>query len=317
MSRYAEAVKRLLAAAIIGGVAYFFYRALRQNWGDIQAAKLRFDYPLLLAAAVTTLIYYLLATFAWHRTVNRLSETRQLTLSQSVAAMNASGLTKYLPGKFWSYALQAYWLGGAGFSKSLVVFANLLNLAVASVTALLLGALCLVLAPTKISPVLCWSALLALLVADAALILFYEPVFSLLSALAKRAFKREIGFFRVPIRLSLELHALHFSAAIITGVATYLVCLGVGYTIGPSDVMRVVAAAVVADVAGLLAVIAPGGLGVREGVMFLILDGISLASLPLVLPIATRSVNLLVDIVLGAVALALLRKHSAQGWSSP
>jgi hypothetical protein len=41
--------------------------------------------------------------------------------------------------------------------------------------------------------------------------------------------------------------------------------------------------------------------------MFFLLGGVSLGSLPLVLPLASRLVNMLVDIGLGAVAIRLLR----------
>jgi uncharacterized membrane protein YbhN (UPF0104 family) len=77
------------------------------------------------------------------------------------------------------------------------------------------------------------------------------------------------------------------------------------------------ASSLIADVIGFVAFIVPGGLGVRESAMFLVLDGVSLSTLPLVLPIATRSVNMLSDVVLGGLALKLLRKYSAEGWSAP
>jgi uncharacterized membrane protein YbhN (UPF0104 family) len=78
----------------------------------------------------------------------------------------------------------------------------------------------------------------------------------------------------------------------------------------------VISASMISDVIGFLAFIVPGGLGVREGIMYLLLEGISLKPLQLVLPVASRVVTMLVDILLGLVALRLLRTHAARGWSA-
>jgi uncharacterized membrane protein YbhN (UPF0104 family) len=316
MSRYAEAAKRLVSVTIVVGVAFFFYRAVRRNWGDIQAAQLKLDYPLLLIAAVLMLICYLLSTYAWQLTINGLSE-RKLTMRQSVAAVNGSGLTKYLPGKFWSYALQMYWLGAAGFSKSLILYANIVNLVIACITSLVFGCLGLALTSHGIPPFVTWPALVVVLLVDIAIIRLYSPAFSLLVSLANRLFKRDIQYFQLPLRLNLELHALYFGSAIASALSAYVVCFAVGYRIGPNDGLLVASSSLIADFAGFVAFIVPGGLGVRESAMFLLLNGISLGSLPLVLPIATRAVNMVVDVVLGGMALKLLRKYSAEGWGAP
>lgn len=316
MSRYAETVKRLVSAAIIGGVAFFFYRAVQKNWSEIQSAQLKLDYPMLLVATVLIVVAYLLSTYGWQLTINGLSE-RKLTLRQSIAAVNGSGLTKYLPGKFWSYALQMYWLGSAGFSKSLVLYANVINLVVACITASLFGCLGLALTDNRLPPLFTWAAVAGVLLVDAAIIRLYSPIFSRLIALANRVFKREMQYFQLPLRLNLELHAVFFASATASSLSAYFVALAVGYKISFNDGLVVASSSLVADVMGLLAFITPGGLGVRESVMFLLLKGVSVGSLPLVLPIATRSVNMVVDVVLGSVALKLLRKYSAERWGAP
>jgi glycosyltransferase 2 family protein len=66
---------------------------------------------------------------------------------------------------------------------------------------------------------------------------------------------------------------------------------------------------IIADVTGFVAIIVPGGLGVREGVMYLLLTGVSTTALSLLLPIATRVVTMLVDISLGTTAVVLLNSY--------
>jgi hypothetical protein len=316
MSRSADHAKRLIALVIVAGVAFFFYREFRRNWAAMQAAKLELDYTMLCAAAVLVLGASLLSTQAWHATVNGLSMPRKLSFKESVAAMNASGLAKYLPGKFWTYALQMYWLGAAGFSKSLVLYANLVNLVISVLVTLILGLTGLLLSQSQIPALGLAVALAVVLIGDLVAIRFYSALFSSFVRLAGRLLKREIQYFQLSLRLTLELHAVHLGGAILHGFATYLVCLGIGFEISAREACLVISASMVSDVAGFLAFVVPGGLGVREGVMYLLLEGISTKPLQLVLPVASRVVSMLVDILLGAVALKLLRTYAARGWSS-
>jgi uncharacterized membrane protein YbhN (UPF0104 family) len=253
------------------------------------------------------LLGYLLSTYGWHVTVNALSDSSKLTFTESVATFNASSLTKYLPGKVWSYALQMYWLGARGFSKSLVVYVNIVNLVVSLVTTLLVGLVCLVFSSSRLPLSLTLGALGLVVVLDLGIIKLYSPVFGALVAFVNRRFKREIRYFPLSVRLMLELQVVYLLSALAFGASTYLVCLGISYPLRGSDAPLVAAASLISDVVGFLAIIVPAGLGVREGLMFFLLGGVSLGSLPLVLPLASRLVNMLVDIGLGAVAIRLLR----------
>lgn len=55
------------------------------------------------------------------------------------------------------------------------------------------------------------------------------------------------------------------------------------------------------------------GLGVREGVMYALLGGAASGSRAVLVPLAARAVNMLVDVVLGGTAVELLKDLSAAG----
>jgi uncharacterized membrane protein YbhN (UPF0104 family) len=74
-----------------------------------------------------------------------------------------------------------------------------------------------------------------------------------------------------------------------SGLAAYLLCVGIGFDIPPQKLFSIVAAALISEVAGFLAIIVPGGLGVKESVMYLILRADSSQTLALILPLALRS----------------------------
>ena len=311
MARTRRLVKSALSAAIIAAVAVFFYRAFQRNWAEIEAAQLRLEAVPLLGAGALMLLGYLLSTYGWHVTVNALSDSSKLTFTESVATFNSSSLTKYLPGKVWSYALQMYWLGAAGFSKTLVVYVNIVNLVVSLVTTLLVGLLCLVFSTSRLPLSATLSALALVVILDLGIIKFYSRVFGAVVAFVNRRFKREIRYFPLSTRLMLELQIIYLLSAVAFGASTYLVCMGISYPLAGRDAPLVAAASLISDVVGFLAIVVPAGLGVREGLMFFLLGGVSLGSLPLVLPLASRLVNMLVDVGLGALAIRLLRGLTA------
>jgi len=128
-----------------------------------------------------------------------------------------------------------------------------------------------------------------------------------LVALVNRVFKRNLSAFDVTKSLLLELHSIHAAAAVLSGLAAYLFCFAIGYRIDFDRSLIVIGSSTLGDVVGFLAIIVPGGLGVREGLMYKILEGQTTGSLALVLPVASRLLNMFVEIALGLVALRLLR----------
>ena len=301
-------VKRTLAAVVVIGVAYFFYSSFRLHWVNIRSQALNLDYPYLAASFLFMFTTYLLPTYGWHLALNTLSLTRKVTFAQSIATVNTSNLTKYIPGKLWSYALQMYWMSNEGFSKSLIAYVNLLNLAISIVATMIIGILFLLASPKLVPSSITVPALVSLVLFDVVFVLFNAPVTNRLIKLFNAVFQRNVQQFAVPRRLLLELHLIHMLAAFSLGIGAYLLCYGIGLAIAPGTGSLVIASLLISDVIGFLAVIVPGGLGVREGMMYLMLRTSSSVSVALLLPVASRIVMMVVEVLLGAIALVLLRR---------
>ena len=289
---------------------YFFYRAFRRNWADIKAHEFRIAPLYLAGSALALLAACLLATLAWYTAMNSLARSK-IGFRQSVAAVNASSLTKYIPGKVWSYALQLYWLDALGFSKALIVYVNLVNLLLSLGMSMLLGLACLLFTHSGVPLGPVTYALVGLLIADVCCVLFNRPILKGLFALANRLFKRNFSYFEVSKALLLELHLIHLVAAVASALGAYLFCFAIGYDVEVERALLVIGSSLVAEVVGFLAIVVPGGLGVREGLMYAMLGGQTAGSLAIVLPIASRMLNMFVDVLLGAVALKLLRSLAA------
>ena len=310
-----NAVKYVLSTVIIFGVAFFFYRAFQKNWANIQSQTFRLDYTFLLLSFGAMLATYLLSTYGWYLAINTLSDRARITFPQSIATVNSSSLVKYIPGKIWSYALQMYWLVRAGFSKSLIVYVNVINLFISIITSVIAGLVFLLFSTNKFPFAATFSLLLVLIILDISCVACNAATFNGILALINRLFNRDIKYFDISKKLMLDLHLIHFAAAFTFGIGAYLLSLGIGYHVGPDKILLVMSSLLISDVIGFLALIVPGGLGVREGVMYLILGGGATGSLSLLLPVTSRMVNMLVDIFLGAIALRLLRNFIKTDWA--
>lgn len=302
-----RALKYFVYALVLGAIAYFFYRAFQRNWDKVRSHAFVFDYVALALAVVSLLATYLIATWGWHRSINALSRGSQLSMAQSMAAVNSSNLTKYLPGKVWAYALQLYWLSGAGFSKALVTYVNVINLGISVVTTLMAGLLLLLWSPGQLGFGATLAALLVVVSADILGVRFHAPLLRAALSLVSRWLKRDLTYFEPPRRVWLELHALHLAAAFAFGLAAYFTALGIGYPLPLARAPLVMSALLIADLVGFVAIFVPGGLGVREGFMYMMLGGGASGALALTLPLAIRMLNMVVDLALGGLALHLSR----------
>jgi len=307
MSRFRTSLRPLLSIVIIAATGYFFFRAFRRNWASVRAHEFQIA-PLYLTLAVSAaIVTTMLATFAWQLAINKLSKREPIDFRQSIATVNASGLTKYIPGKVWSYALQMYWLNRLGISKGLIVYVNLVNQLISMGMAVALGLGCLLLSSSSFPRHLALATLVGLLMLDACCVIFNRAILNGLILLVNRLSKKKFGYFEVTKRVLFELHAVHLLAAVTYGLSASLCCLGVGYELPPGRALLVVAASLLSEVGGFLAIVVPGGLGVREGLMYTLLGGAAGGSLTLILPVASRVMNMGVDVLLGLVALRLLR----------
>jgi uncharacterized membrane protein YbhN (UPF0104 family) len=301
-------IKIVISFLIVAAVSYFFFREFQKNWLSIRSFELKFNTYFVFLSCTAVGINYLLTTYGWHYTLNSLSGSRKLTYPESIAIVNTSNLTKYIPGKIWSYALQVYWLSKEGFSNSLVLYVYVVNIVVVSLASLMLGVGYLIIFPVSIPPSVTVPLLLILLMFDMTFIEFNSTLFKRGISMVNKLFNRNMEYFETPRSLLLHLHLIHFVSAFFFGMGAYLVCFGIGFDLPQGSMPAVMSSLMISDVIGFFAIIVPGGLGVREGVMYMVLRGVSSGALPLMLPIAARIVSMLADVVLGLTGFMTLKK---------
>lgn len=301
---------RLVFLAVFTGTAWFFFTELRANWASVQLAGLRFHAPGMLAALAMVLASYLVVGVAWHEGINACPVGQRTGLGTSMAVVNITQMTKYLPGKVWSYALQMFLMEGRGVPRTFVLYVNILVTLSMLLLAAIPGLLYVALSVHQVPRFLSVPLLFSVAAAYGGLLFLNGRVMRLIVRLAERIFRTNAGFYEVPLPVLLRMQAWLFLGSALFGLAACAVCYGIGWPVTAALVFPVAAATLLSDLIGFIMLPAPGGLGIREGAMFVLLDDISGKSVALLLPLVVRSVTLASDLILGISAFILFRSHA-------
>jgi glycosyltransferase 2 family protein len=256
----------LLGLAIV----WFAARALVSNWDQLRAQPLEWQIApgWILASAVIVWLMYAVLIAAWHTLLAGWGQ--RIDYWNAARIWIVSNLGKYLPGKVWAVAGMALMSQQAGVAPwaatSSAVILQLLSIGTGAAIVGLTGADALETAHPGARLAL-WLLLAAAL--GGVLLLFWPPVLERMLALALPAANRPA---RPPVReLGFGIVA-NLLAWFGYGIALWLLARG----FLPDAGLRLQPAVVVftaSYLAGFLALLVPGGLGVREGVFILMLQG--------------------------------------------
>ncbi len=260
------------AVQLLAGIAivWFAAQALARNWDQLRAQPLDWRIEpgwILLSAATVWLMYaVLIATWrhllsGWGQRVDRWTAARIWIVSN---------LGKYLPGKIWAVAGMALMSQQAGVAAwaatGSAVILQALSLGTGAAVVAVTGAGALETAHPGARAAL-WLLLIASVIG--VLLLFWPPVLNRVLAVALPDAERRPS---PPVReIGLGI-AANLLAWLGYGVALWFLARGLlpgaGLRLQPA-----IAVFTASYLAGFLALLVPGGIGVREGVFILMLQG--------------------------------------------
>jgi glycosyltransferase 2 family protein len=305
---YKKILRYIVALTIIVATVYFFYQEFKNNADAL--SKYNFAiYPLyIFMSMILGTSGFLIGPVVWKICVNNYIQ-KKLNLQESVALYNTSALFKYVPGKIWTYAAQMTLLSSRGISNAAVVYINLISFVcfsfVSMANAFFYYLFCLKVTPWGIS-VLIFILFMAL---DFIFIIWNTSIINFLIIPLGRMFKIEIEPIKMKKRIFVYIQLLYFLAYAYLGVAMYFLAKGIGMNIPFVNIFAITATISVSSILGMIAFFSPGGLGVREGMMFMMFKQFSSIEVALILPIAARLLSILCDLLLGGVGIYVGMKY--------
>jgi hypothetical protein len=188
-----------------------------------------------------------------------------------------------------------------------ILYLNAITTALPISITLAFGGLLLVLLPD-------WSHLqwpIALFVAcvlSINVIFLNQNIRKFLIKIVLRVTKRNLSFDRMSSWRIVTMQFIYLIGAFLWALAGCLIAMSMGFQMDGLNIISVSASMLLGDVIGLLVLIAPGGLGVREGTMYLILKGTGVISFALVFPMIIRLLSIVTDVIAGIASLLIIGK---------
>jgi uncharacterized membrane protein YbhN (UPF0104 family) len=309
-----------LTQGVIGGlVAYYLVQSVWTNWSQIRNHTWHLHYGWLLSSVAVLLGSMMVMALGWYAALRELGASISPWHAQRIWIV--TNFLKYLPGKVWLVIARVFHGQRHGIPKvvTLTSFAYEYVLFMASG---ILVAACTV--PFWLQRGEARTYGWTLWLVPATLVGFHPAIFGPLVNRALKWVRRPPLARQIPFPRLLLLLLLFGWAWLLFGLAFCLFVTAVQPM--PLAAWPTLSGAFVASwVLGLLVIFTPGGLGVREGMLIMVLSSLSLAYLPaasargvaVVLALGSRLWMVLSEVVGLGLAVAFIRDPAAPSLHLP
>jgi uncharacterized membrane protein YbhN (UPF0104 family) len=298
-----RATWRALQWVAVIAVLVFVGMQMSEHWVEIRAlpGTIAIDWALMGVSGLAVLASYAVLIWTWQRMVNAWGE--RLGFAEAARIWFISNLGRYIPGKVWQIGAMGMMAQQAGVSATAAVGSSLviaiINILAGSAVAFATGARDLG-APSWALPAVVIAAMLT------AATPWLLPI---ATQVAARLLKREIKTPELPAS-SVWIAAVGCAIAwVLYGVAFHFMMIALVPT-STGDVVRSTAAFTASYIAGFVFLFSPGGLGVREEVMFSLLGSFSIAfgAKAWLIVIASRVWLTVIEVLPGLILLLIRRE---------
>jgi hypothetical protein len=282
----------LIISLLLGRALYFNTEALRTYQWELK-------YHLLFASFIPLALNYMIAAYIWAVILRKSGRNMRFSQSFRITYLSASG--KYIPGRIWTYVGRVYLAAKAGIPHRLTLASMALMFAIYNGIAILFF-LCTLFLWQNVPIAL--TATLTTLFALPLLLVLHPKVLSKVTNFSLRLLRKEqveIGFgYRSIIALLglLVLDRMIFSGFAYLFINSF-VTLDLIATIKLSGIFSI------AVFLGMIALIVPAGLGVREGIQTYLLSSFVPVSTAVLIPLALRLCMTLGELICFVVALKI------------
>ncbi|QIM21451.1 UPF0104 family protein [Phycicoccus sp. HDW14] len=305
-SRVLVVVRYGLLALVLVAVGW----ALARNWSEVSRELGRMSWPAVLAGLVLTTAAPVATLVGWRLLLADLGT--RLPVAPAASVFFVGQLGKYVPGSVWTVLAQAEMGAKLDVPRRRMAVTGLLSILLAILVGSLLGVVALPrLLARGSSPVTLWVLVAAALLGG---VLLWPRLLNALLALGLRILRRE------PLEHALSgraivLTCLWFAAAwVFAGLGVAVLVLSLAPDAGASDlVIGVVCGFALASAVGQLSVLVPAGVGVRDGVLALLLVTFMPLSAATAVVVVARFLAIVADLVVAGAGWAWGRRHHLLG----
>ncbi len=293
-------IRRLVAAALVALAGWFLFQTVAANWEELRGYQWQVRTGLLALSVAAHVAVLSFGVFVWSR-VLRHFDAPPTGVGRLLRIWSLSNAARYIPGGIWQFLAAAHLSRGVGLSGVLALTSMVVHVLLSLLAAITVSAAVLPLGEMELGPLASLPVRVGILMA--ALAAVHPRLINLLLSLVPRALHREVLSWRATWLEGIGLLLLACFSWLLYGAA-YTLFVASLTPVTVSAMLPFTAVNALSFTAGYLAVPVPGGMGIRESAMTLLLAPYLSAGVAAVVAVGARLWSVAAELLL--VALGLL-----------
>lgn len=288
----------ILSAVFVLAVFYFLGNEFYKNWHEIRSVSFRFNIPLLLLASFAYALGFLVLAFGWHTILQYLHHP--IPFAKTLLYFCMTQPAKYIPGKVWIAVTRMKFCKPHGVPHSITllttgaeatfeIFAGTYISLVTLANTNLLGGYSV--------PAMIGITFFGILFLVPRVFYFFVNLF--LSVIKKPRIEKDR---RAAFRQLLLLQLNYIVGMFLWGLAQAIFLKSL-IQVDNQHLFFLISIGVFSNVASILAVFTPSGLGVREGIWYIALKNIAAPGISLVYAFTSRLWTIILEVIFLFIAL--------------
>jgi glycosyltransferase 2 family protein len=287
-------VRRLLMFALIGAAAAFLYSTAASNWAELQQFEWRVRGWILALSVVAHVGVLAFGVFLWSRVLSQFS-LGGTEFPYLLRIWSLSNAARYIPGGVWQFLTAAQLSRGVGLPGVLALTSMMVHVLLSLLAAITISALVLPLNFLAIGSAASIAARIAILLIAAGIV--HPRVINGALGLVPRILSRDVLVWRGSWGAGLLLLVLANLSWLLYGAAYTLFVASLA-PVGLNAYLPFTAVNALSFTAGYLALPVPGGVGVRESAMTLLLAPYLPVGVAAIVSVAARLWSIAAELLL-------------------
>lgn len=295
-------IKKILSILVILVIFIFLVKNLILNWSKIPFDDLHFNALFLLISFLALIVHFMSYSKSWQEIMRALGSS--ISFTQSFWMIATTQIAKYVPGRVW------YMVGRVYIGKKEKMSGESLAVSMILETCLLLisSSIIFLFSTIVVGKYSFINLSICIILLIVAIVILNPQILSrvinfFLKIFKKPRIKLTVSYLQI-LKLSIYFFGLWFAQII-----GFYFLINAVYPISISKIFTLSAAYTLSWISGFIILFAPGGLGVREGMMTLLLSPILPTPLAIAISFIARVWITIFEIVIFFVGLLIKNRH--------
>ncbi len=288
--------KNVISFLVIILILFYLLRFLYENWIEVSTFDFQLKYHYLLISLPVLFGFFLLRVYCWRMILEKMDIFLSMRKSMKISFVSMMG--RYLPGKVWLIMGKVYLSGKEGVPR-VEAFASVVMEIVLEIVASIFFFFFFLFSFTEQS-LLSHKVIYFLGVIMVVGLVFLHPkvFYRIINFILLRWKNEEIKMY-MRYRDIIQLFAVYNLIVLFQGIAFYFFVNAICY-VSLNNILGLTGSLAIAGALGTLSVFSPSGLGVREGILALLLTNYVISPLAVLISLLAR-----IWITLGEIICAL------------